>query len=328
MKKIIIVSFVLAVVALFYINSRTPFLLKIGGPWSVGYGFSNEIPNKLSINKKNIYNPEKLNTFSPGTDFLADSFFLHTKDTFYLFFEHKYKNDHDAAIAVLTSVDGINYEFKGDVLKEKFHLSYPQVFKHKGEYYMVPESKEAHNILLYKAKKFPYQWEISDTLVKNVSLKDPTLYLSDTLNLLVASDSKLSMYVYESDSLTGEWKRRKKPILQGSEARAGGRIFSNNNKLYLPVQNCSHGYGSSLSIYEFEFDKDKIGLKKTQADFLKAQADIPEFGFGMHTFDIQKVGDKYYYVYDGNRIGNDQRKQAIMYALKLTFYDLKSYLEL
>jgi len=318
----------MAVGIVFFINSRTPFLLPKGGPWSVGYGSSAAIPQQLAINKQNIFTPEKLDAFAPGTQFLADSFFLHTKDTFYLFFEHKYKSNPAAVIGVMASADGLNYKFKGDVLKEKFHLSYPQVYEYKGAYYMVPESKQAGNILLYKAKKFPYEWEISDTLVKNVRLKDPTLYLSDTLNLLVASDDHLSMYLYESDSLTGKWKRHKKPILQGSEARAGGRIFADKNKLFLPVQNCSHGYGGSLSIYEFEFGKNKIGLKKSHANFLKGQVDIPEFGFGMHTFDIQKVGSKYYYVYDGNRFGSDQKSLALKYALKLSFYDLKNYFKL
>lgn len=328
MKRKMVVSFFVIAVILFCINYRTPFVLNNGGPWSVGYGFSNAIPEDLNVNKQNIYSPEKLAASSPGTEFLADSFFLHEKDTFYLFFEHKYKNNPNAAIALLTSTDGSRYTYRGDVLKEDFHLSYPQVYKHKGEYYMVPESKQANNILLYKAKKFPYQWEVFDTLVKNVKVKDPTLYLSDTLNLLVASDDNLSMYLYESDRLTGQWKRHQKPILQGSEARPGGRIFVRNGKLNLPVQNCSHGYGSSLSIYEFEFKSNNIGLKKVQADFLKAQAGISEFGFGMHTFDIQKVGDRYYYVYDGNRIKNNKKKLAIPYALKLTLYDLKNYLNL
>jgi len=324
MKKCIAVLLLL-VAGLVFINSRTPFFLSKGGPWSVGFGFSRQVPQQLSIEKANIYTPEKLGAFSPGTQFLADSFFIHTKDTFYLFFEHKYLNKPKAAIGVLTSGDGTHYRFKGDVLKEDFHLSYPQVYEYKGEFYMVPESKQAGNILLYKAKKFPYQWEISDTLVKNVRLKDPTLYLSDTLNILVASDDHLSMYLYESKSLNGDWKRVEKPILQGSEARPGGRIFENNKKLYLPVQNCSHGYGSSLSLYEFGFDQNKISLERTNPNFLKGHADIPEFGFGMHTFDIQKVDGRYYYVYDGNRLAHDKKSFAGKYALKLSFYDLKNY---
>ena len=65
----------------------------------------------------------------------------------------------------------------GEVLDEPFHISYPQVFKHKDRYFMLPETKRSNNILLYEAKNFPYDWGIVDTLIHNVRYKDPSIYL-------------------------------------------------------------------------------------------------------------------------------------------------------
>lgn len=310
---------IVGIVALALIHSRTPFFLNQGGPWSVGYGFSDTIPASVSPQASGLFTPEKLRIDDAGTRFLADPFFIHERDSFYIFFEHKHFTPHKANIAVLSSVDGINYKFGGTVLDEPFHLSYPQVFRYKGKIYMVPESAAAGSVLLYSPDKFPKGWKVCDTLVKR-PLKDPSIYLSDTLNIMVGSDDKLSLYLYKADSLDGEWKFVKR-ILRGSEARAGGRIFAANGELYLPVQNCRRGYGSALSLYKFNFGADSPELRKVSHEYLHAQNGIPQLAFGMHQFDIQKVGDRYYYVYDGNRIKSTDKKQAIWYSLKLTYND-------
>src|SRR3970282_1407135 len=127
-----------------------------------------------------IYSIEKLQAQNDSTVFLADPFFVKEEDTIYLFFEHQ-KSKSNADVGLLTSIDGKNYRYRGTVLSQKFHLSYPQVFKYKGDFYMVPESKQANAVLLYKAHRFPYGWRICDTLIANVQLVDPTIYLSDSL---------------------------------------------------------------------------------------------------------------------------------------------------
>ena len=50
------------------------------------------------------------------------------------------------------------------MLKEPFHLSYPYVFKHKGTYYMIPESRAAGAVRLYRARSFPLSLEFDTTL--------------------------------------------------------------------------------------------------------------------------------------------------------------------
>lgn len=327
MKKIFIFGLLLVLVFLGIINYRTPFFQKDGGLWSVGFGSSTTFPEKMNFKENGLFSVAKLKAVSDSTLFLADPFFIKEKDTFYLFIEHKKTHKNTADISVLTSVDGKNYTFRGTVLSQKFHLSYPQVYKYKNEFYMVPETKQAGAVLLYKAYKFPFDWRIQDTLVKNVALKDPSLYLSDTLNIMVASDDQLNMFMYQADSLTGKWKLHAKPkVMMGTEARAGGRFFPTKDGLLLPIQNSTHGYGYGLSLYNFSFLKEDYTVKRKIPFFLIANDSINEFKAGMHQFDIQLVDGKYYFVYDGSSRQSEETHLNLRGPLKWNYIDLKNWL--
>jgi hypothetical protein len=321
MKKSIFVLFIFGFVLLFFINDRTPFLRQNAGPWSIGFGTSTNFPNKIAFEKNSIYPLEKLKKIDPRTEFLADPFFLKVQDTFYIFFEHKLLNS-KAEIGVMTSTDGIDYQYRGTVLEQPFHLSYPQVFCYRNEYYMIPEAKGSNCVLLYKAKKFPFGWNICDTLIKNVAYADPSIYLSDTLNIMAVSGKNLQLLLYEADSLFGKWKLHKSSILNvGSEARCGGRFIKEGKELILPIQNSTHGYGYGVSLYALTFKGKEYQFKRKEPYFLKPQSTIREFNAGMHQFDIQKVNGKYYYVYDGNRLKNNNKHLNIRGTLKTNYLD-------
>jgi len=326
-KRNILIPIFFVIVLLAVINYRTPFWRQDGGGWSVGYGSSSCFPEKMIVDAKAIYSIEKLKTQNDSTVFLADPFFVKEKDTFYVFFEHK-KSKSNADIGLLTSVDGNNYKYRGTVLSQKFHLSYPQVFKYKNEFFMVPESKQANVILLYKAHRFPFDWKVCDTLVSNVQLVDPSIYLSDSLNIMVATDYAKNMYVYRADSLFGKWQLHKSPIaLIGTESRAGGRFFADAKGLILPVQDFSKGYGCGLSLYRFSFENGKYTVKREKKNYLTAIANIKEFNAGMHQLDVQKLeANQYYYVYDGNRLNSNAKSLNIWGPLKWNYLDLKNWI--
>lgn len=322
--KVFIILGGLLIFILLIINYRTPFFQPQGGPWSIGFGASNDFPQSV-LKNYNLYSFDSLESITNQTNFLADPFFIKEKDSFYLFFEHQMKRP-NAEIALMTSVDGINYDYKGTVLKEKFHLSYPLVFKHESTFYMLPETKIAGHILLYKSYNFPYDWRVYDTLVKNVKLKDPTIYLSDTLNILVASDDHMNLFMYQSDSLKGIWKlHNRSKVLMGTEARPGGRFFIKNNKLHLPVQNGTQGYGYGITIYEFKFTNESYSVKRKIPFYAKAQDSIFNFSAGMHHLDIQSIDNGFYYVFDGNQLKSNQKKLNYRGPFKWNYIDLKNW---
>jgi hypothetical protein len=327
MKKIYLLAIpILVLASLVLINYRTPFLRQDGGGWSVGYGSSATYPKKMVLDKNAVFSIEMLKAQDKGTVFLADPFFVKEKDIFYLFFEHK-TNKSNADIGLLTSVDGKKYSYRGIVLSQKFHLSYPQVFKYRNDFYMVPESRQGNAVLLYKAHRFPYDWRVCDTLVNNVQLVDPSIYLSDSLNIMVASDYAKNMYVYRADSLFGKWRLHQKPIaLIGTESRAGGRFFADQKGLILPVQNFTKGYGYGVSLYRFSFKGGSYEVRREKPLFLMANEKIKEFNAGMHHLDIQRLdANHYYYVYDGNRLNSDSKSLNLWGPLKWNYLDLKNW---
>jgi hypothetical protein len=326
-KQYLLVILFLVLALLVAVNHRTPFLRQDGGSWSLGYGDSSSYPEKMEISGTAIYSIEQLKAQNDSTVFLADPFFVKEKDSFYLFFEHK-KSKSNADIGLLTSADGKNYRYRGTVLSQKFHLSYPQVFKYRNDFYMVPESKQANAVLLYKAHRFPYDWRVCNTLVPNVQLVDPSLYLSDSLNIMVASDYSKNMFVYVADSLFGNWKLHKNPIaLIGTESRAAGRFFADQKGLILPVQNFTKGYGYGVSLYRFSFQDGNYKVIREKPFFLIANENIKEFNAGMHHLDIQRLdATHYYYVYDGNRLKSNSKTLNLWGPLKWNYLDLKNWL--
>lgn len=54
-------------------------------------------------------------------------------------------------------------------------MSYPQIFEHDGEIYIVPETGSGHTLDMYRAVDFPDRWEKSANMAKDVELADTTL---------------------------------------------------------------------------------------------------------------------------------------------------------
>lgn len=324
-KNIIILSFILIAILL-VINYRTPFLTKEKSSWSVGFGHFDNLEDSKNIEDKYIFSKEKLKLIDTTTIFLADPFFIYEKDKYYLFFEHQ-KNKPGADISLMVSDDGLHYKFKGSVLDETFHLSYPQVFKHEDDFYMIPESQGAQNVLLYKSYNFPYDWRVKDTLLKNIKLKDPTIYLSDDYNILLGSDDEMNLHLYHADSLLGKWSAHEnKTVMMGTEARPGGRFIEMEDNIYIPIQNSTKGYGYGLSLYKFEYNDGDYKINRTFPLHLKANPAIQAFNAGMHHLDFQKVKDKYYAVYDGNTFENNPKtKLNIRGPLKWNYKDFMNW---
>ena len=84
--------------------------------------------------------------------YFADPFALRRGDTLHVFveaFDHRTKHGtierHDYALSERRWSAGRT------VLERPFHLSYPYVFEHDGQVFMVPESQQAGEIALYRA---------------------------------------------------------------------------------------------------------------------------------------------------------------------------------
>ena len=316
----------LAVVALLIFHSRYPFVTPAVGPWSVGFHRTSQPLQEERLNPENIITYSYIDSLLPESiDYIADPFFIQEKDTFYLFVELKGKGNGN--IALLTSPDGTEYTYSGTVMDEPFHLSYPQVFRYNNELYMLPETKGSNHVLLYKAENFPYEWKVHDTLIKNKNLKDPSLLLSENLNLMIATDDDMKQYMFTADSLEGQWKEVENYRQNwGNETRPGGRFFKIGENWFLPLQNMSSGYGTGISLYQVERKGQQIDLTLSRKLFLGPQSHIKWFNRGMHHLDIQEIDSGYYMVYDGDRHLNNKKEWQYKRTLKHNWIDFYNYL--
>lgn len=315
------------VITFFVLDHRYPFVTEKVGKWSVGYNFLKNPIEGIVVNPNQIISHKNVDALlDQKGHYIADPFFVKDKGCYFIFTE--LKGQKDADIALFTSEDGKEYHFEGTVLDEEFHLSYPQVFKFNNDFYMLPEAQQSGQVLLYKAVNFPRKWKVSDTLIKNKKLKDPSLLLSSEINLIVAADDQMQQLLYSADSLHGEWKLLEEASFKkGNETRPGGRFFKYKHEWYLPIQDRSLGYGSGISIYRLKLINGEPILKLVKKRLLGEINDNIWFDRGMHHLDVQQLGKTYYAVYDGD--SNPDGEKAFQYkrTLKYNWFDLRQLWE-
>lgn len=187
---------------------------------------------------------------------VADPFLVCENDSFYVFFEiwNRYTDQGDIAVAV--STDGFQWSYRKVVLDEPFHMSYPNVFKWQGEYYMIPEATITCSVRLYKAVNFPYQWTFVKALIEGPRFVDSTIFeylnkwwlFSETGNCDVLS-------LYYAETPLGPWTEHpKSPVVNGNPnyARPGGNVVEMNGKLVRFAQDDAPSYGNQVWAFEIQ----------------------------------------------------------------------------
>ncbi len=152
--------------------------------------------------------------------FVADPFMVEHDGTYNLFFEFLNTQRETGEIGHALSRDMKTWTYTGTVLSEKFHLSYPYVFRHEGEMYMIPECAKSKSIRLYRATNFPGKWEQVTTIIKGdkrqVPLLDPSVVHHNGKWYLFSYMRKAkNLHLFVANSLKAHGKStRKVPSLQ------------------------------------------------------------------------------------------------------------------
>jgi hypothetical protein len=153
-----------------------------------------------------------------------------------------------------TSFDGSSWNTPTRVIETATHASYPYLFEHRGTIYCVPETFEASEIALYRAREFPMKWERAATLMSGIPGIDPTLCEEGGLFWLFCTTSENSnavLYAFFAEDLLGPWRaHRANPVkidVRGS--RPAGAPFRVGGQLYRPAQDSSRTYGGRVVIH-------------------------------------------------------------------------------
>jgi len=196
----------------------------------------------------------------PKDKFWADPHVLYKDNTYYIYIEEYLYKTGKGHISLIEMDENGQYSQPKIVLDKNYHLSYPFIFDHDNELYMIPESVENKTVELYRCTKFPDQWEFVMNLMKNIELLDATLLFYNNKWWMFASGAEHigvstwdELFLFSSDDLFSQtWvSHPMNPIISDCKrARPAGKVFEKNGNLYRPSQNSSHKYG-----YGFNFNR-------------------------------------------------------------------------
>jgi hypothetical protein len=270
------------------------FVRRQRNDWSIGI-YVGKSPLDFAP-PENINNP--VLTAKDVTDvaakFVADPFMVRENGTWYMFFEVMNLDDNKGDIALATSNDGFNWNYKQIVLDEPFHLSYPYVFKWKNEYYLIPETYEASSVRLYKAVNFPTNWSLEKTLLEGSDYVDPSIfYFNDNWWLFTSSTDNNILRLHYSNNLMGNWiEHPKSPIIERNEtiARPGGRVVVLEHKIIRYTQDDRYRYGNKVRAFEIT----KLTTRSYEEKEIKENPILKASGVGwnktgMHNIDPHQI---------------------------------------
>lgn len=175
-------------------------------------------------------------------------------------------------------------------LEREYHLSYPFVFKHDGEWYMIPESCAIHEVQLLKATHFPTDWEYVTTLLKENAVDTTVQNVNGKLLLLTFLPQagnecvfpKVFWLDWSDDIKLAEipW-----PNFDSLQVRGAGRMLADGRRYVRPAQlNQPMSYGDGVLFEECRCSDAPYGEKEI-GRLLVENLHVPGWKVdGLHTY--------------------------------------------
>ena len=224
--------------------------------------------------------------------FIADPFAICRDKVIHMFFEDYDYRTSKGCISTM-SIHGESLSSSKAVIDPPFHTAYPYLLTYKDQVYCVPETCEAQEVSLYKAKEFPNSWTKVATLIENFAGVDSTIFQHEGRWWLLATDKNdgrsHKLKAWHAPDLLGPWKPHvANPVkVDVRSARPAGTPFMHDGHLYRPSQDCSGIYGGKIVLNRV--------LRLTLTEFKEEQVAVIEpyrdgpYPDGLHT--ISAVGD-------------------------------------
>ncbi|PFG39098.1 hypothetical protein ATJ97_1593 [Georgenia soli] len=182
--------------------------------------------------------------------FHADPFVVARDGRHYLFTEDFERRAGRGRIFVHEICEGRSREV-GVALTEPFHLSFPYLFEHGGELYLVPESARSRSIRIYRCTSFPLGWELARVAMHDVDAVDTMIFPFGGRWWLLTSiappgtgDYSAELFAFHADSpLADTWHPHAGNPLARDPGRArNGGIVLDGDEVYRVNQR--HGFGT------------------------------------------------------------------------------------
>ena len=243
---------------------------------------------------------------------MADPFlFVHNNELF-LFYEEKSELNEGIIKAYKTS-DLIVWQDLGTILTESCHLSFPFVFRHENEIYMMPETFDYESLCLYHFTDFPYGCSLDRHIMTGAHFVDSHIFKQDDVYLLFTNSSDCELRLFYSINLTDWTMHPMSPIVKGNKfSRSAGSIVNVNGKKYRVAQDTSNMYGDNFHVFEInklsttEYAESLVYKNLIKKDMIWNKE-------GGHHFNSVLFKGRYISAFDGRKRVNTWEKIAYPY---------------
>lgn len=215
----------------------------------------------------------------PRDRVFADPFPLVKDNKTYVFFE-ELVGSQEGSISLGEVGPYGSLKLMGNVLTRTHHMSYPCLFSEVDEVYLVPESFDAKEVVIYRMLRFPNQWERHATVCQDIQAVDPTLIHYENRYWLFCNVASPGMspndelHIFHAKQIRGPWEpHRSNPVVSDVRfARPAGSFFSHNGSLIRPAQDCATRYGNAVRFLRveelslFAYREEEVGILQPVRD--------------------------------------------------------------
>lgn len=225
--------------------------------------------------------------------YLADPFGIVRGQSLHVFVEaFDYRTKHGVIERHEFERASLKWLGKSLAMARPFHLSYPYVFEHRDELFMIPESHRNNEVAMYRPSADLDNWIKECVLIPDLPVADASVVFHQDRWWMFysivgpqARDQK-ELHAAWAPALTGPWRPVScNPIRtdQGAARPAGRPFVGSDGCLVLPVQDSIGGYGRAVRLIRFShLDENRVEghllPPRLTGDLV---SDV--FGEGMHT---------------------------------------------
>ena len=195
----------------------------------------------------------------------ADPFLFVRNAELHVFLETQELGEH-GRIEAYSTTDLKNFRAHGPVFSPPFHVSYPQVFAHRDDIFMVPETSQAREVALYRFEQFPCRLRRITALLEG-DYCDATLVRWHERWWLFATTAT-GLEIHHSSDLSGPYAPHpRNPVAVSPKTmRCGGPFLHHGDDLFRVAQDGSSSYGANLNILRVSALTEKVYREEMVTD--------------------------------------------------------------
>ena len=188
------------------------------------------------------------------------------------------------------------------ILKEPFHLSFPEIFEYNDSYYMIPETHSVSEFRFYKMGRDVKHWDLYSAIPTECEFSDTVVYNDGKELFLLTTEkmendpfaNRLHLFRVSDFGSSNEVSVCEIAIEQepeyGYDRRNGGSIICLGDQTFRVVQESERGvYGKSVILYRIiKLDAEGYSEEKTSnildLNALKQSKLRVRNAVGLHTY--------------------------------------------